>query len=390
MIKTLRNALPAMALACAAFAAQAEVVVGIIAPMTGQFARTGESWKESIDLYRKIHGDTVAGEKIRFVYRDLGEVNPTKARALAQELIVKEKAQYLGGLLYTPNAVAVAQVATQGKTPTVIFNAAGVGLLERSDYLLRVSYTQAQLTVPMAGYAAANGLKRVATLVSDYASGVDVEKTFEKAFVAKGGQITNRIRVPLDNFDFGPFMQTVKTAKPDALLVFTPGGVVSVGLVKAYKENGLEAQGIKLLAVGGEVDETSTLKTLGRTALGVYSSSLYGPTSEAVENRDFRKAFNAQYPGVEIGVTHVQGWDGAHLIYHMVKATQGRSDPDKAVQSARGLTWNSPRGPVTIDAKTRDLVQNIYIRQVQPQGDSLVNRTIQVLEKQPDWGRVAQ
>lgn len=364
----------------AAAVAHADVVVGVIAPMTGQFASTGRAWKESIELYAKLHGDTVAGEKIRFVYRDLPDPNPTKARALAQELIVKDRAQIIGGFMYTPNAVAAASVATQGKVPLIVFNAAGAGLTERSPFLVRVSYTQAQLTLPMADYAAKNGMKRIATLVSDYASGQDAERTFEERFKGLGGEITNRIRVPLDNFDFGPFMQTIKAAKPDAVLTFTPGGVVSIGLVKAFKDNGLEAQGIKLLTLGGEVDDTSTLPALGKTALGVYSSSFYNPTLEDAANRDFRQAFAKAYPKTDIGVVHVQAWDGMHLIHRMVKATAGKVEGDKAVESVKGYEWISPRGPVRIDAGTRDIQQRVYIRRVTEIGSALVNRGIDQFE----------
>lgn len=361
---------------CAAVAAHADVIVGVIAPMTGQFASTGRAWKESIDLYTKLHGDTVAGQKIRVIYRDLPDPNPTKARALAQELIVKDKARILGGFMYTPNAVAAASVATQGKVPLVVFNAAGAGLTERSPFMLRVSYTQAQLTLPMADYAARSGLKRVATLVSDYASGHDAERTFEQRFKAQGGEITNRIRVPLDNFDFGPFMQTIKAAKPDAVLSFTPGGVISIGLVKAFKDNGLEGDGIKLLTLGGEVDETSVLPTLGRTAQGVYSSSFYNPTLDEQANRDFRKAFATAYPKTDIGVVHVQAWDAMHVIHRMVGAGGGQ----KAIEAVKGHGWGSPRGPVRLDGTTRDIQQRIYIRRVTEIDGVMVNHGIDQFE----------
>jgi branched-chain amino acid transport system substrate-binding protein len=243
-----------------------------------------------------------------------------------------------------------------------------------------VSYTQAQLTQPMADYAAKRGMKRIATLVSDYASGVDVERTFEERFKSRGGEITNRIRVPLDNFDFGPFMQTIKAAKPDAVLTFTPGGVVSIGLVKAFKDNGLEAMGIKLLTLGGEVDDTSTLPALGKTALGVYSSSFYNPTLDSAPNRDFRKAFAAAYPKTDIGVVHIQAWDAMKLIRQMMTATGGKLDGDKAVAAALGYEWESPRGPVRIDPATRDIQQRIYIRQVTEMGGNLVNKGVEQFE----------
>lgn len=364
----------------AAATAHADIVVGIIAPMTGQFASTGRAWKESIELYGKLHGETVAGEKLRFIYRDLPDPNPTKARALAQELIVKEKAQLLGGFMYTPNAVAAASVATQSKVPLVVFNAAGAGLTDKSPYLVRVSYTQAQLTLPMADYAVKQGMKRVATLVSDYASGLDAARTFEERLIADGGEVTNRIRVPLDNFDFGPFMQTIKASKPDAVLSFTPGGVVSMGLVKAYNENGLAAQGIKLLTLGGEVDDTSTLPALGKVALGVYSSSFYNPSLDSAANKAFRSSFAATYPKSDIGVTHVQAWDAMQVFHKMLAATDGKADGAKAIAAVKGYSFESPRGPVTIDANTRDIQQRIYIRKVTEMNGKMVNHGIEQFE----------
>src|SRR5690606_25431866 len=159
---------------------------------------------------------------------------------------------------------------------------------------------------PMADYAIKNGMKRVATIVSDYSSGTDAERTFVERFTEQGGEITNTIRVPLDNFDFAPFMQTIAAAKPDAVRSFTPGGVISIGLVKAFKANGLEDQGIKLLTLGSEVDDTSTLPALGSQALGVYSSNFYNPTLDTQVNRDFREGFAKAYPKAHLGVTHVQ------------------------------------------------------------------------------------
>lgn len=363
-----------------AVAAQADVVVGVIAPLTGQFASTGRAWKESIELYTKLNGDSVAGQKIRFIYRDLPDPNPTKARALAQELIVKERAQVIGGFMYTPNAVAAASVATQAKVPLVVFNAAGAGLTERSPYLVRVSYTQAQITLPMADFAIKSGLRRVATIVSDYASGLDAERTFEERLKSKGGEVTNRIRVPLDNFDFGPYMQTIKASRPDAVLSFTPGGVVAIGLVKAFKENGLEAQGIKLLTLGGEVDETSVLPSLGKTAVDVYSSSFYNPTLESRVNLEFRKGFNAAYPKSDIGIVHIEAWDAMKVIHRMVGATGGKPDGDKAIAAVQGFEWESPRGPVRIDPATRDIQQRIYIRRVTEVGSKMVNKGVDQYE----------
>ncbi|MCB5364394.1 ABC transporter substrate-binding protein [Pusillimonas sp. CC-YST705] len=365
---------------CTSTIAHADVVFGVIAPMTGQFASVGQAWKQSIDLYLQANGDTLEGQKVRVIYRDLPDPNPPKARALAQELIVKEKADILGGFMYTPNATAAANIATQSKSPLIVFNAAGAGLTERSPYLTRVSYTQAQLTLPMADYAIKSGMKRIATIVSDYSSGIDAERTFVERFKAQGGEITNSIRVPLDNFDFAPFMQTIRAEKPDAVLSFTPGGVISIGLVKSFKANGLEDQGIKLLTLGSEVDDTSTLPALGSQALGVYSSNFYNPTLDTQVNRDFRQAFTQAYPKSEIGVVHVQAWDAMELVRRMIEAAPEKFDGKKAIDSIKGYEWESPRGPIQIDAETRDILQRAYIRQVTDIDSKMVNHGIDQFE----------
>jgi len=367
--------------------AQADVVVGMVAPMSGQLAAQGLAWKEAIEVYQKVHGATVAGEKVHVIYKDLPDVNPPKARALSQELVLRDKAQYLTGYVYTPNAAAAAQVATQAQVPMVIMNAAGVGLNDRSPFIVRVSYTQPQLTLPAATFAWDSGWKRVATLVSDYASGTDVEKTFEKAFIAKGGEVVSKVRVPLDNFDFGPFMQRVKASKPDAVVVFTPGGSISIGAVKAYKENGLDTAGIKFLGLAGEVDEVGALKALGKQALGVYSSNFYNPTLESPQNKEYRAALEKHIPNVLISPVHAQAWEGMHVIYHMIRATKGKADGAAAVKSVEGLTWTGPRGEMHIKPGTRDLVQSIYIRQVVEIDGKVANKGVRTFEKQPDWSR---
>lgn len=364
----------------ASSAVHADIVLGVIAPMTGQFASIGQAWKQAIDLNLQQYGDTVNGQKITVIYRDLPESNPPKARALAQELVIKDKADILGGFMYTPNATAAANIATQSKRPLIVFNAAGAGLTERSPYIVRVSYTQEQLTLPMADYAIKNDIKRVATIVSDYSSGVDAERFFTERFKEQGGEITNNIRVPLDNFDFAPFMQTIAASKPDAVLSFTPGGVISIGLVKAFKANGLDNRDIKLLTLGSEVDDTSTLPALGNQALGVYSSNFYNPTLETTENQTFRDAFTQSYPNSPLGVTHVQAWDAMSLIRHMLENSAEKFDGSAAIEVAKGFEWESPRGPVSIDPETRDISQRVYIRQVTEIDSKLLNHGIDQFE----------
>jgi branched-chain amino acid transport system substrate-binding protein len=368
-------------------AAHAETVrIGIVAPMSGTFAYVGRDWKRAMDAYQKINGETPGGQKLEFLFRDLPDLNPPKAKALAQELVVRDKVQYIGGLFYTPDAAAIGDVSEQAKVPTVIFNATLWTLLNRSQYLLRTSYTQPQLTVPMARYALDQNMKRVSTIVSDYATGVDTEAVFSKAFAEGGGTIVDKIRVPMNTMDFGPFMQSLKTHNPQAILAFTPGGAISVGLVKAYHENGLKAAGIRLLSLGGEVEEQN-MAALGEAILGVESAKVYTASRDSAKNDEFKKALASLYPDTPPDMVPVQAFDGLHVIYRMIEATKDQRNGDAALAAVKGLKWESPRGPVMVDPASRALIQNIYIRMVERGPDGkLFNRVVKTYDNQPDYG----
>lgn len=380
------GALLTLAMLAAGQAGAETVKVGIVAPMSGTFAYIGRDWKHAMDAYQKIRGESPGGNKVEFVFRDLPELNPPKAKALAQELVVREKVQYLGGLFYTPDAAAIADVSEQAKVPTVIFNATLWSLLAKSQYLLRTSYTQPQLTVPMARYALEQNVKRVSTIVADYATGVDTEAVFTKAFVEGGGTIVDKIRVPMNTMDFGPFMQSLKTRNPQAIVAFTPGGAISVGLVKSYHENGLKAAGIRLFSLGGEVEEQS-MPVLGDAVFGVESAKVYTASRASAANDAFKQALASLHPDTPPDMVPVQAFDGLHVIYTMIEATKGARNGEAALAAAKGLKWESPRGPVTIDPATRALVQNIYIRMVERGPDGkLANRVVKTFESQPDYG----
>jgi branched-chain amino acid transport system substrate-binding protein len=376
-------------LASAIFAGEAAaetIKIGIIAPMSGTFAYIGRDWKRAMDAYQKIHGDSPGGNKIEFVFRDLPDLNPPKAKALAQELVVRDKVQYLGGLFYTPDAAAIAEISEQAKVPTVVFNAALWSLLGKSQYLVRTSYTQPQLTVPMARYALEQNVKRVSTIVADYATGVDTETVFTKAFAAGGGTVVDKIRVPMNTMDFGPFMQSLKTKNPQAVLAFTPGGAISVGLVKSYHENGLKAAGIRLFSLGGEVEEQS-MPALGDAVVGVESAKVYTASHVSAANDEFKKALASLYPETPPDMVPIQAFDGLHVIYAMIEATKGARNGDAALAAVKGMKWESPRGPVMIDPSSRALIQNIYIRAAERGPDGkIANREIKTYESQPDYG----
>ena len=377
-----------LALACGASALAQTVKVGIIAPLSGPFSSNGKMWEATVKAYQKIHGTKVGDATIEVVWKDLADINPAQARALAQELIVKEKVQYLGGLYFTPDALAVGAIAQEAKVPTVIFNAATSSILDKSDHLLRTSYTLPQVSVPAARYALEQKLRTVVTLVSDYGPGLDSENAFVKTFTAGGGQVLEQIRAPLKTSDFGPFMQKIKTIKPDAVFVFGPGGPPTYAIIKAYSEAGLKQAGVRFIGTG----ETSELDlpAIGDAALGLETALHYSPAHESAMNQAFLKTAAELSPQVVLNAVSVGAYDGMAVIYRMVEATKGQRDPAKALAAAKGWQWESPRGPVKIDAQSRELVQNVYVRVVDKDASGrLRNREIKTYEMQPDHGRSA-
>ncbi|MDP3252437.1 MAG: ABC transporter substrate-binding protein [Hydrogenophaga sp.] len=380
----------AIAIASAfASVAHADVIkVGLIAPLSGPYSTIGKLWEATVKSYQKIHGTTVGGHTVEVVWKDLGDINPAQAKALAQELVIKDKVQYIGGLYFTPDALAVAAISQEAKVPTVIFNAATSSILDKSDFLLRTSYTLPQVSVPAARYALDEKVKSVVTMVSDYGPGLDSENAFVKTFKAGGGTVVEQIRVPLKTTDFGPFMQKIKTVKPDAVFVFGPGGPPTYAIIKAYSEAGLKQAGIRFLGTGetSEVD----LPGIGDAALGLETALHYSPAHASAMNALFIKTAAELAPGVVVNAAAVGAYDGMAVIYKMIQATAGARDGAKAIESVKGWHWESPRGNVKIDANSRELVQNVYIRVVDKDGaGKLRNREFKTFDMQPDHGRSA-
>jgi branched-chain amino acid transport system substrate-binding protein len=338
-----------------------------------------------IDAWVAEHGKKVGDHEIEFIYRDEESPNPAKSKALAQELLVKDKVQYLAGLYFTPDAMAVAPLLEESKTPMIVLNAATSAIVEKSPYIVRTSFTMWQNTVPAAKVASKNGSKKVAIAVSDYGPGVDAETAFKKTFEADGGTITEAIRMPLNTTDFSPIMQRIKDSGADTIFTFLPAGPPTLGFVKAYIDNGLKAAGVKLMSTGDVVTEPD-LPNIGDSGIGILSTYHYAVSHDSPEN----KAFLAQIVKNggkldEVTMTSVAAYDGARLIYKMIEATGGQRDPEKAVAAVKGMKWVSPRGPVSIDPDTRHIRQNVYLREVSKQDGKLVNKELQTFEAQPDW-----
>ncbi len=357
-----------LALSGAPALAQETLKIGLILPMTGPFASTGRQIEAAAKLYMQQKGDTVAGKKIQLIVKDdTGVADVTKR--LAQELIVNDKVTVLAGFGLTPLALATAPLATQGKVPAVVTAAATSIVTEASPFIARTSFTAAQATVPLADWASKNNIKRVVTLVSDYGPGHDVEKAFSETFIKAGGQVEN-LRVPLANPDFSPFLQKVADAKPDALLAFVPSGV-GAQFMKQFVERGLDKSGIRLLAEGSVTDD-DLLNSLGDVALGAITSHHYSAAHDSPENKAFVEAFKKANNNMRPNFMAVGGYDGMHLIYEGLKKTNGQGG-EALVNAMKGMSWTSPRGPVSIDAQTRDIVQNIYVRKVERVNGELYN-----------------
>jgi len=351
---------------------QDTIKVGVIAEFTGGFEQ-GVQIQNGIKAYMKQHGDHVAGKRVELIVRDTKGPSPETAKKFAEELIANDKVDFLAGFGMTPNAMAVAPVATQAKKPMIIMNAATSFITVKSPYIVRFSFTLPQDTEPMALWTAKNGIKKVVTIVTDYPPGVDSETTFVKAFTARGGTILTSIRAPLVNPDFGPLVQKAKDAKPDAVFIFVPGGAQAASFMKVFRERGLREAGIKLVGPGDLTDD-AVLEAMGDTALGTITTHHYSAAHDSAENAAFKKAYaQANGPGVRPNFMAVAGYDGMAAIYAVARKLDGNIDGDKAMALFKEYKAASPRGPIEIDPATRDIVQSVYVRRVEKVGGALYN-----------------
>lgn len=365
-------------LAAGSALAQDTVKIGLILPMTGPFASTGRQVEAGVRAYMALNGDTVAGKKIELVLRDDAGTGD-QTRRIAQELVVNEGVSILTGFGLTPLAMSVAPVLNQAKVPAIITSATTSAIMKQSDYFVRTSMAGPQSAVPVATWAVENGLKRVVTLVTDYGPGHDIEKGFTDQFKKEGGEIVEAVRVPLQNPDFAPFLQRVRDAKPDAVFVFVPSGVGSL-FMKQFTDRGLKEAGIKLIATG-DVTDDDLLSGIGDPAMGVVTGHFYSANHDSPENKAFveqvRKANNNMRPNF----MSVGGYDAMHLAYAALEKTGGDTDGTKLIEAMKGMEWMSPRGPIAIDPSTRDIVQDIYIREVKEVDGELYNVELKTYEK---------
>ena len=370
-----------IALAAAGAAAEETVKVGLILPMTGPFTTTGKQVEAGARFYMQQNGASVAGNRIELVLRDDAGV-PDNSKRIAQELLAREKVNILAGFGLTPIALAVAPLATETRTPMVVMAAATAIVTERSPYIVRSSFPQAAPVVVIADWEAKHGLKKVATLVSDFAPGHDSETYFRETFTRAGGEVILSLRVPMLNPDFAPFLQRMRDAGPDGVFIFIPAGQAAT-LMRQFTERGLDKSGIRLFGAG-DITDDDFLNNMGDAVLGIETAYFYSAAHPSEMNRTFVEGMKRANNGMRANFFGVSGYDGMHLIYEAIRKTGGKTDGDSFIAAAKGMSWESPRGPMTIDPQTRDVIHNIYLRRVEKRDGELWNIEFATIENVKD------
>jgi branched-chain amino acid transport system substrate-binding protein len=355
--------------------AEETLKIALVLPLTGPFTSTGKQILNGARLYMQQHGDTVAGRKIDLVVRDdAGVADQTKR--IVQELLVQAKVEIVAGFGLTPTAFAAAPLATEAKVPMIVMGAATSSVTQKSPFIVRTSFAQGQSPAVLARWVATHGIKTIATLVSDFAPGHESEAVFTKNFELNGGKVIASIQIPLQNPDFAPFLQRAIDAKPEGLFVFVPAGQ-SVTPIRQFVERGLNKSGIQLFGAG-DITDDEFLDAMGDSVLGVITAYHYSAAHPSALNKAYTTEMLKLNNGVRANFFSVGGYDGMHLVYAALEKTTGSSDGTALVDAMKGMSWESPRGPITIDPATRDIVQNIYIRKVERVDGALYNEEFEM------------
>ncbi len=352
--------------------AQETVKIGVILPYSGPFADAANQLQAGIDLYIAKHGNEVAGKTIELVKKDTGGPAPDVAQRLAQELVVRDSVDIIAGFALTPEALGAAPIATEAQKLMVVMNAATSIVVEQSDYIVRTGVTIPQLNTVFGQWAFESGVKEAYTLVADYGPGHDAEKAFAAGFTEAGGTIVGADRTPVANPDFSAFVQRVRDANPEAVYIFVPGGAQPAAIGKALADRGLAPPDTKIFAQG-ELTHPEALESMGETANGIITTYHYSLERDDPLNNEFREAYREANGGRSPDLFSIGGYDGMHLIYEALKKTEGDTSGNALIEAAKGMAWDSPRGPMSIDPETRDVVQTVYIREVQEVDGELQN-----------------
>jgi len=373
-------------IACAA--AQAKPLkIGLVLSMSGPFATYGKQIKRGIDLYMAEHGDTVAGRQVKLIVKDDTGIAPQVAKRDSQQLLIRDRVDILAGFDLTPNAFSAAPLATKAKVPMVVMNAATSSITKKSPYLVRVSMTLAQSAWAMAKWAHENDVNSVYILAADYGPGHGAAEQFKETFTQLGGDIVGTVFTPVDTPDYAPYLQRVEDADPDALFMFVPPGSSMVALMKGFEKRGLDKAGIRKLGPGDMTDE-ATLSALGDAALGMVTTFHYSEAHDSPQNKAFVKAFYKAYPDERPNFMAVAGYDGMHMIYKALEKTDGDASAETFLQAVKGMSWMSPRGQVTIDPDTRDIINNEYVRKLEDVDGKLQNVEFAVYKAVKDPAKV--
>jgi branched-chain amino acid transport system substrate-binding protein len=368
--------------------AQDSVKVGVVMSYSGQFADPGSQIDNGIKLYIKQNGDTVAGKKIELIRKDSGGIAPDVAKRLSQEVIVRDGAKILAGYDLTPNAMAAADVSAQAKTFMVNMNAATSVITTKSPYMARTSFTVWMLNEELGKWAYKNGVRKAYTLVSDFGPGWDGEQAFTKGFKDAGGEIVGSARYPTANLDFTAFLQRAKDSNPDGIYIWVPGGPQPAAIGKAIAERGIDKSKIKVMGQG-ELTSEDALKSMADAGLGLITAFHYDFNHQSAKNKAFVTAYNAEFKR-NPDMFSAGGYDGMHLIYESLKKTGGKTDGDSLIAAAKGMKWESPRGPMMIDPETRDVIETVYIRRVEKVNGQLVNVEFDKVENVKDPWKARQ
>ena len=383
MRKLLLGLAGATLLAAGPAQAQGTIKIGLILPYSGQFADAATQMDNAIKLFVQQNGDSVAGKKLEFIRKDTGGIAPDVAKRLAQELIVRDNVDLIAGFVLTPNALAAGDVSEQAKKFMVVMNAATSIITTKSNYMVRTSLTTPQVNGALGTWAAKKGgVKKSYSMVSDYGPGLDAGGAFASAFKEAGGEIIGEVKIPVANPDFSAFVQRAKDANPESIYIFVPGGAQPAALGKALVERGIDPAKTKIMGQG-EITSDEALKGMGDAAIGIITAFHYDWNHKSKVNEDFVKAYNAAY-NRNPDFFSAGGWDGMRLIYEVLKKTKGNTDGQAMVDAAKGMAWESPRGPISIDPETRDIIQNVYIRRVEKVNGRLVNVEFDTVEKVKD------
>ena len=362
--------------------AEDAVKIGIIMPYSGQFADPAAQSENGLKLYLKQHGDKLGGRVVEIIRKDTGGINPPVAKRLAQELVTRDNVDILTGFQLTPNALAAADVSAEAKKFMVILNAGTAIITTKSNYIARVSFTVPQLNQTLATWAAQNGLKSAYTLVADFGPGIDAEAAFQKGFKEAGGEIVGSVRMAVQSPDFSAYVQRAKDLDPQGIFIMIPGGAQPGAFGKALAERGVDPKKIEVLGQA-EITDEHALASMGDIAIGIITASHYDYTHRSPLNDEFVQAYANEYHR-NPDFFSVGGYDGMRLIDLALQKSGGKTDGDSLINAAKGASWESPRGPISIDPETRDIVQTVYIRKVEKVGDRLVNVEIAAIPNVKD------